>query len=236
MAEPVLRAQQLVRVTGSMPVLNGMDVSLSAGKVLAVMGANGAGKSTLLSVLAGLWSFSGGTLTRFGEVVPPDNWPDPRVGLLAHQTFLYGHMSLDENLRFYGGLYGVTHPAERAAWAAGRVGLGWARRDLVRTFSRGMQQRAALARLLMQDAGIWLLDEPASGLDATGRTALFELIAEQRARGTAVVMTTHAIQDAVRVADVLAILRHGRFVWWSDQAESWVSAYRHHLEEDQRHA
>ncbi|NMP23578.1 ATP-binding cassette domain-containing protein [Sulfobacillus harzensis] len=224
MSEGVLKAEKLVRVAGRLPVLNGVDLELSPGRVLALMGPNGAGKSTLLYVLAGLWSYSSGQLWRFGELLPTDNRPDPRVALLAHQSFLYSHLTLEENLLLYGRLYGVDRARARARWATERVGLQWAYHERLRTFSRGMRQRAALARVLMQDARLWLLDEPSSGLDREGRAILAALIAEAREDGVAILMTTHVLSEALRSAEALAILKAGRFVWWSANSEEWDAA------------
>lgn len=236
MLSPILSAEGLVRTEGDQRTLNGLDLSLSAGRVLAVMGANGAGKTTLLYVAAGLLSYQAGTLWRRGSRIPVENVPDPGVALLSHQSFLYSHMSLGENLTFYGRLYGISDIGERARWAARRVGLHWAIHDLVGTFSRGMRQRAGLARLLMQDASLWLLDEPETGLDEEGRRCLEGLIHEQRDRGTAVLFSTHWIHEARRLADALAVLKAGRFVWWSHDRAHWNIMARRYLGSREDHA
>ncbi len=236
MPNPVLSAEGLIRMEGDLRTLNGLDVSLSRGRVLAVMGSNGAGKTTLLYVVAGLLSYQAGSLWRRGSRIPKENAPDPGVALLSHQSFLYSHLSLGENLIFYGRLYQVPDVSERARWAAHRVGLNWAIHDLVGTFSRGMRQRAGLARLLMQDAWLWLLDEPETGLDDEGRRCLEGLIHEQRDRGTAVLVTTHWLDEAMRLADALAVLKAGRFLWWSQDRSHWPMMARRHLGGREDHA
>lgn len=240
MREPAIRAVDLAKSLGASVLFQHITFELYPGRVMAIMGRNGAGKSSLLKVLAGIWSFQSGQLWRLGQAVPPDQAPDSRVGLLAHQSFLYGHLTLEENLRFYGRLWRVERVHERAAEAMDHVGLSWVARDQVRTFSRGMVQRASLARLLVTDPDLWLLDEPFSGLDGEGRQRLVQVVSDQRSRGKAVLMTTHRIDEALDTADALAILKGGRFIWWGGAEEMrrglWQEACRVHLGARAEHA
>jgi heme exporter protein A len=132
-----------------------------------------------------------------------------RTGAVFHESCLRGDLTLDENLRYYAGLYGVRDGAERAERLADRVGLGGRRGDPVRVYSQGMQKRAALARSLVHDPELWLLDEPFSGLDPDGRTLLEGLIGQERGAGRTVVLVLHDVELGLRLADDAALLEGG---------------------------
>ncbi len=215
MANPIVVAEGLVKDIGATPVLRGVSLAIRPRGVLAVMGANGAGKSTLLKVLGGIWGYRGGRLERFGKVVPRDAMPDPRIGILGHQSFLYPHLTLLENLRLYARLWELSSVEERVMKAVQAVGLEWAAQDPVRTYSRGMRQRGALARIWMIAPQLWLLDEPYSGLDEEGRRMVTHMIQGAGERGAGLVFTTHRIDEALQCADAVTIMARGTMVWWS---------------------
>lgn len=240
MSESLVRADGLTRVLGAWPVLTGIDLALSPGRSLAVMGANGAGKSTLLRVLAGLLNPSSGQLWRLGKRVQLGDEPDPQVGLLGHQSFLYGHLHLWENLVFYARLYRRGNPARVAEEAMDRVGLRLVANEPVGTFSRGMIQRAALARLLVTGTRLWLLDEPFTGLDEDGRQVMVGVVQQAMTAGIGVILTTHRMDEALSLGDALAILQSGRFVWWGlkhpECQPEWELALGRFLDGKRRHA
>jgi heme exporter protein A len=192
MSAALIEARALAKSFGPTPVLRGVDLGIEAGRGVAITGANGAGKSTLIRLLAGLYAPTSGSAMLFGaparSLVPATR---RRVGLLTHQSFLYPNLTARENLEFYATLYGV---ADRRAAAAGlleRVGLAGAGEARVRGFSRGMEQRLALARAMIARPDVLLLDEPLSALDADGAEMTLALIREAMARGTAVLVSAH---------------------------------------------
>ena len=197
---------------GYREALRGVDLDLVRGDCAAVLGPNGAGKSTLLRIVATEWRPTGGNGTILGEDI---RRPRPavrrRIGVVYHQSFLRGELTLDENLRFYGGLYGLEPAAQeaRAARLVERLGLQTRRRDLVRTFSQGMAKRANLARSLLHDPDLWLLDEPFSALDPPGRELLCALVRELRARGGAVLLVTHQVEAGIELASRVLRLEGG---------------------------
>jgi len=212
MSDAVLAAVGLSRSFGRSWAVRRVSVELSAGTLTALTGDNGAGKSTLLALLAGLLRPSEGEVMVFGEAFngffPTDI--RERLGFLGHLPFVYPDLSGRENLAFFRGLYGVDAsraPTDDALLA--EVGLSDAAHRLARTYSRGMTQRLALARMLLQDAPIWLLDEPSTGLDAAGQALLARVLAEARARGRCVVAVTHDLAPLGQI-DREVRLRGGR--------------------------
>jgi ABC-type multidrug transport system ATPase subunit len=185
------------------------------GEVVALLGPNGAGKTTLMRILALLLRPDGGRLTLFGTTTPTPALRR-RVGYVGHESFCYPDLTGAENLAFYAQLFDVpeapTRVAELLAWA----GLDAAARRPMRTYSRGMAQRLALARALVHRPDLLLLDEPFSGLDAGAVTALQARLAELAAAGHTVVLTTHDLERAATIATRFAILHRGRIAWVHD--------------------
>ncbi len=207
-------AEGLERGFGSVRVLAGVDLTVQAGETVALFGPNGAGKTTLLRVLALLLRPSGGRLRLFGtdvRVAPPGL--RRRVGYVGHESLCYPDLTAAENLDFYARLFAVPDPAARVAELIAWAGLEAAARRPVRTYSRGMAQRLALARALLHAPDLLLLDEPYSGLDPQAVEALQERLAALRLAGHSIVLTTHDIERAAPVATRLAILHHGRIAW-----------------------
>jgi len=209
---PALMCEDLSRRYGRRWVVRRVSARFRAGELTVVVGPNGAGKSTLLAMLAGLLRPTEGTITALGERL--DGFPREslrrRLGVLGHQPFVYPELTAAENLTFFAGLYGVRGAAGDRLALLARVGLELAADRPVRTYSRGMVQRLALARLLLQDADLWLLDEPTTGLDTAGRALAVELLAEARARGRCVVCVTHDPELLTPVTDRRLALVEGR--------------------------
>ena len=208
-AEPPAIGVQGVRVAfGATVVLRGVDLTVPWGARLALLGPNGAGKSTLLRAIATLSRPSGGTVRiagrdAFGEAATVRRL----IGVVAHQTYLYDELTARENLRFYAELYDLPDAAHQVDTTLDRVGLT-ARRDVrAGSLSRGQQQRLTLARALLHDPPILLLDEPDTGLDLAAFGLLEALLlGEERT----VVLTTHNLRQAARLCDRYAILCGGR--------------------------
>ncbi|MDQ2670089.1 MAG: heme ABC exporter ATP-binding protein CcmA [Gemmatimonadota bacterium] len=214
--EPLLAAQGLRRSYGPARVLHGVDVTAEPGETLVVIGPNGAGKSTLLRILAGLMRPSAGEVRVLGRRVQPGDPASRRpIGLLSHQSMLYDDLTLLENLAFTARLYGMPDPAGAARAALAQVDLDDRRDDVPRRLSRGMLQRAAIARALIHDPQLLLLDEPFTGLDVPAAERLRTLLAERMGTGRAMVLVTHQLEEAWDLADRVAVLVAGR---WALQA------------------
>ncbi len=197
-AEPVLVARDVVRRFGYRPVLAGVSFELAAGEALMLVGPNGAGKTTLLRVLAGLLRASGGAIERRGN-----------VGMVAHYSMLYDALTARENLRFFGRLYGAAAVA-RVDGLLEVMGLAAVGDERVGAFSRGMTQRLAIARALLSDPEILLLDEPLTGLDDASLAKVLEVLTELRARGRALLIASHQLAELMGVITAVGFLARGR--------------------------
>ena len=217
---PVLQAQGLVREYGSVIAVNGIDLSLVRGEFLTIFGPNGAGKTSLLALLAGALRPSRGQVWLRGEALDfgEVEWRR-RIGVLSHQSFLYGHLSAEENLRFYGQLFGLSDVDNVVRDKLQHLGLQERAASLVRDLSHGMRQRLALARALLHDPDIVLLDEPYTGLDPSAALVLQGVLSDLRDGRRTVVMVTHNLSEGVALATTVAIMNRGRFVWQGKRAE-----------------
>lgn len=201
--KPAIEAEGLVQRFGRSYALRGVDVRLDAGGRLAVLGDNGAGKTTLLRLLATADRPAAGRLALFGlDVARHRAALRPRIGWLAHQPGLYGALTARENLEFFCTLHGL--PASRAIECLARLGLSMDAERRAGELSRGRQQRLAIARTLLHDPELLVLDEPDTSLDAAGRDLLPAL-----AEGRTLVVATHDHQLAARLADEALVLRSG---------------------------
>lgn len=210
----------LWKTFGSLAALRGVNLAVGPGERLAIVGPNGSGKSTLVRVVATLLRPSAGTVRLAGlDVQSHAAEVRQLVGVVCHQTFLYGELTALENLDFYGRLYGLPYPGDRARHLLRWVGLE-AHADVPgRDLSRGMQQRLALARALLHEPPILLLDEPDTGLDQRWTVFLVDLLAEAAREGRTVLLTTHDLERTLDLADRLAVLNGGRVVFTAKRDE-----------------
>lgn len=225
MTEPLLRAHDVEKWYGPHPAVRGIDFSLGAGEFLTIFGPNGAGKTTLLRMLSGSLRPTRGEIVIAGERMEhgAHAWRR-RIGVLSHQTFLYGRLTAVENLRFYGRLYGIEGLEPRISEMLDQVGLGRRRDEQVHGFSRGMQQRLALARTLLHDPDLVLLDEPYTGLDPHAAGMLRGVLEHLRDGRRTVVLVTHNLTQGLELADRVVVQADGR--WVSDEPRASVDAVR----------
>ena len=209
---PGIGVRQLTKTYGRFRALHRVDLDVAPGSFLALFGPNGAGKSTLLGIIAGLVRPSRGQVFLDGEEITKDRDESlgKRIGVLSYQTYLYDELTVLENLRFYGKLYGIDNHRERIEELLGTVGMASRSGSPVRTLSRGMRQRVALARALLHDPDILLLDEPYSGLDQDALAILKTILAE---RNKTILLVTHDLARGLESADRVAILNRGRLVF-----------------------
>jgi heme exporter protein A len=206
---PAIVAEGLSRRFGAVTALDDVSFSIAAGGRVALLGANGAGKSTLLAVLSSLATPRVGRAAVAGfDVRAQGAEVRRRIGVLAHRPMLYEDLSALENLRFFARLYGRPDAEARIQELLRRVGL-WLRRDEpARVFSRGYHQRLAIARALVHEPAVLLLDEPETGLDVEALTILDELML--RAPGVTVLAATHRGERVGLWATGTLVLERGR--------------------------
>ncbi|HLE29757.1 MAG TPA: heme ABC exporter ATP-binding protein CcmA [Anaerolineales bacterium] len=206
----MIETRALTKNFGLKPVLRGVDLDVAPGEFVVLFGPNGAGKTTLLRILATLSKPSFGRAAVAGFPLPAGAGEvRRRLGVVSHHTLIYGDLTAEENLRFYARMYGVPSPGKRIAEVLRQVGLSARRRDLARTFSRGMQQRLAIGRAVLHDPEVMLFDEPYTGLDQDASAMLDGVLREVAARGRTVLMTTHDLARGLAVADRVLILSRG---------------------------
>jgi heme exporter protein A len=227
MSEPLIVMQGLVRQYGVVPALRGIDLTIGRGECLALLAANGGGKSTLIRLIAGLSKPTSGTLRVGGWEMPREaERVRAQIGLVAHRTLIYETLTARENLRFFARLYAIPDAEARITALLARVGLAKRADFPARVFSRGMQQRLAIARALLHNPAVLLLDEPYTGLDVGAAELLDTLLREAAAAGTTVVLTTHDLDRAARLADRAVILAKGRVAYDAAMPPDLPAVYR----------
>ena len=214
----MIHIRGLVKTFGDHAALRGIDLDLDEGERLTLVGPNGAGKTTLLRILATLSKPTEGSVHIAGlDLRTQDLEIRRRIGFLSHQPLLYGDLSGEENLGFYGRMYDVPDLSDRIGAMLSQVGLERNRRDLVRTYSRGMKQRLAIARAFLHDPPLLLLDEPYTGLDQQAAEMLDTVLRGVGLDSRTIVLTTHDLERGLLVGQRMAILARGRIVYAMEQ-------------------
>ena len=206
----MIEVKTLVKRFGLKTILRGLEFSVEPGEFVALLGPNGAGKTTFLRILATLSRPSLGKVKVAGYSLPDEAAQvRAKLGVVSHLPLLYPDLTAEENLRFYGRMYGVGDMEARITDVLGMVGLEPRRKDLVRTFSRGMQQRLAIGRAVIHDPEVMLFDEPYTGLDQDASEMLDDVLRSVAADGRTVVMTSHDLARAEDIATRFDILSRG---------------------------
>ena len=216
MSEPVVAATGLTKRFGALTALLDVSLAVDAGRVVSVLGPNGAGKSTLLRILAGLAKPSAGTVRYAGAA--ERRRVRGHVGYIGHATFLYPSLTARENLLFAARLPGVAAPRVRAARLLDELDLAAVADRSAGSFSRGLAQRLSIARALVHDPLLLLLDEPFTGLDPVSADRLAERFVALRAAGRALVLVTHDLARAAELADETLVLVDGCCAWRAGRA------------------
>jgi len=206
----MIEVKKLVKRFGLKTVLRGLDFEVQPGEFVALLGPNGAGKTTFLRILASLSRPSMGIVNIAGYNLPKQAAAvRARLGVVSHMPLLCNDLTAEENLRFYARMYGVENASERITEVLDMVGLEARRHDLVRTFSRGMQQRLAIGRAVLHDPDVMLFDEPYTGLDQDASSMLDGVLQTVAGQGRTVVMTSHDLARAEDLATRFDILSRG---------------------------
>ncbi len=211
----LLDVEGLGKSFGALVAVSDVSFAVAPGELVGVLGPNGAGKTTTVSMIAGLVTPDRGEVRIGGRPLAGDTDPlKRRIGLVPQDLALYDELTARDNLRFFGALYRLRGGALDVAVASvlGLVGLADRARDRVRTFSGGMKRRLNLAAGLLHDPDVLILDEPTVGVDPQSRNAIFDNLEALKARGKALLYTTHYMEEAERLADRIVILDHGRVI------------------------
>ncbi len=214
---PAITVEHLTKSFGGRKAVDNVSFTLPEGAFLSVFGPNGAGKTTLLRMLATLARPTEGAITLAGiNLKEEPEQAREAIGLISHNPMLYPDLTAEENLLLYAKLYGVRDPQKRVVELLDAVGLKHRRLDRVRTFSRGMTQRVSIARALVNDPSVVLLDEPYSGLDPHAMRIFDELIESVRENRT-FVMVSHDLDKGLALADHVLVLARGRVVAFAEK-------------------
>ncbi len=209
-----VEVESLTRSFGHVMALDGVDLKVNRGEFMTVFGPNGAGKTTLIRILSAVLRPTSGTVKITGRELQKEGEEiRKKIGLLSHNSFLYPNLTAQENLKFYGRIYNLTALEERIEEVLEEVGLKHRKDDLVRTYSRGMLQRLAIARCVLHNPQIIFLDEPYTGLDQHAAITLRKILARLHNRDRSIIMTTHNIQRGLELCDTVAIQVSGRIVY-----------------------
>lgn len=210
----MIEVRGLTKIFGVNAVLRGLDLTVERGQFLTLLGPNGSGKTTLLRILGALARPTGGIVQIGGWDLPREaDYVRAQLGVVSHLPLLYDTLSAEENLVFFARLYDLSDRQARIENVLRRVGLWRRARDEVRTYSRGMQQRLAIARAILHDPAVLLLDEPYTGLDQDAAALLDDLLREVAVAGRTVIMTTHDLRRGHTLADRVAILSRGKIAF-----------------------
>ncbi len=209
----MIQVNKLIKRFGLKTILRGLNFNVQPGEFVALLGPNGSGKTTFLRILASLSRPSLGEVKVAGYKLPNESAQvRARLGVVSHLPLLYPDLTAEENLQFYARMYGITNYESRITQVLQMVGLEHRRKDIVSAFSRGMQQRLAIARAVLHNPEVMLFDEPYTGLDQDASEMLDGVLKSVAAEGRTVVMTSHDLVRAENLATRFDVLSRGVIV------------------------
>ena len=228
MSSYALECERISKRYGRIAALNSVDLTVAPGECVAIFGRNGAGKTTLLHVAGALVRTFEGKVRVFGQARSDADASTRRaVGVVLHETCLYDDLTASENLHFFARLYNVGDAGGRVNDVLARFDLTERARSVVRTLSRGMKQRLAIARAMVHRPRLLLMDEPFTGLDEPSSQTLVTILREFVRAGGAVVMSTHDVERAFDVATRALVLERGTLTLDRSLADVDAAAFRH---------
>ena len=218
---PVLEVRNVTKFFGDLAALKEVSLSLTCGESALLYGPNGAGKTTLLRMLASLARPSSGEILFAGTNIEHDGaGAKAAIGFVSHATFLYGELTVRENLRFFGSLFGLTQLGKKIDAALEMFDMRSREDVFARDLSRGLQQRATLARAFLHDPDFVILDEPFTGLDHQSVKKLEELMLRLPEQGKSLLFSTHDFEQGAALATRLVALKAGRVRYDGPLAEA----------------
>ncbi|PIE36247.1 heme ABC exporter ATP-binding protein CcmA [candidate division KSB3 bacterium] len=227
---PAISLFGLTKRFGYISALDDIDFQLEQGEFLSMFGPNGAGKTTFLHILATLTSPTSGTIRVLGyDLAQHGEEIRALVGVLGHHSFLIPTLTAYENLKFYGQMFGVNNLKQRIKTLLEWVGLIDHRNQTIETFSRGMQQRLSIARTILHEPRILLLDEPFTGLDQDGIALLKNVLQDFLREKKTIIMTDHDFARGLEFSTKVLIVNHGEFLYYGDSStleEPFEAIYR----------
>ncbi len=231
----IIETRGLSKSYGNHRALTGINLQISNGDFLIVFGPNGAGKTTLIKLLATIIKPTSGEIFISGFDLKK-NAEDirRRIGVVTHQTLLYSNLTVRENLEFYSRMYDVPNARERINEVVGTMGMKSRLNDRTRTLSRGMQQRISIARSLIHDPDIMLLDEPETGLDQEAMPVLWQVLKNEDRKKRTIIMATHNLERGLELGNHFIILSRGKIVHENTGQKIDIEALRKIYEETTR--
>lgn len=209
----MIETRNIIKVLGERVVLRGISLSIPRGETVALLGANGAGKSTLLKIISGLLKPTEGEVYIDQKIRKKDDYTfQKQIGFLGHHSFLYDVLTPVENLKYFAKLYDLKESEKRIDQLIDEVGLTLFKNEAVRTFSRGMTQRLAIARTLLHEPKVLLLDEPYTGLDQQAVQQFNQLLLKLKEDDVTTMIVTHDFEHINKICDRVIILRKGKIV------------------------
>ncbi len=208
---PALELTKVSKDFGRIIALRNIDLTIQSGEFVSILGRNGAGKTTLLNIISGVSKPSSGLVELYGGD-PADTENKSKLAVISHEVFLYNNLTATENLEYYASIYGVKDAEQRIKDVLQSVELMHRRFDLVGTFSRGMTQRLTIARALLHEPSLLLLDEPFTGLDQLAIGILISLLRKQKELGRTILLTTHDLHTAKELSQRYLILEKHRIL------------------------
>jgi len=205
--QPIIVAEELTKSFGDILAVDRLTLSVDPGEVFGLLGPNGAGKTTTVRMLTALLAPSGGTASVAGfQIGKEDQEIRRKIGLLPESPGLYDALTAEQNLAFYGSMYGVENIESQSQRYLELLGLWNRRYEPVGTFSKGMRQKLAIARSLLHEPEVLFLDEPTSGLDPQASRLVRDFIADLKNEGRTIILCTHNLEEADRLCDRVAVI------------------------------